>query len=122
MTQGFAKNVDMEDSKYTGVHRDTFNEKALYQIENVLRKKDTKPNEDEDRGIYRDTLNENALKEKDSESWKEIQQNTYTRWINVKLNPLNMRVDDLQMDLTNGLNLIALVEILSGKNKKNDGV
>ena len=115
MTQVTALKVDMEDNKCTGVHRDTFNENALYQIENVLRKKDTKPNEDEDRGIYRNALNENALKEKDSESWKEIQQNTYTRWINVKLNPLNMRVDDLQMDLMNGLNLIALVEVLSGK-------
>ena len=53
MTQGIAKNVDMEDSKCTGVHRDTFNENALYQIENVLRKKDANLNEDEDRGIYR---------------------------------------------------------------------
>ena len=35
----------MEDIKCAGVHRDTFNENALNQIENVLRKKDTKPNE-----------------------------------------------------------------------------
>ena len=70
---------------------------------------------DGDTGVYRETLNENALKDGDSQAWKEIQQNTYTRWINVKLNPLNKSVDDLKTGLTNGLNLIALVEVLSGK-------
>ena len=100
-----------------GIYRETFNENALRKIESDLLKKETNLGTNDDMGIYRGTLNENALKERDSESWKEIQQNTYKRWINVKLKPLNMSVDNLEKDLANGLNLIALIEVLSGKKK-----
>ncbi len=66
-----------------------------------------------DQGVYRETLNENALKNKNE--WTQIQQNTYTRWVNAKLKPSNKSITDLQTDLANGLNLIALVEVLSKK-------
>ena len=66
-----------------------------------------------DKGVYRETLNENALK--DPKEWTKIQQNTYTRWVNARLNPVNKNIENLQTDLANGLNLITLVEVLSSK-------
>ena len=47
--------------------------------------------------------------------WKRIQQNTFTRWANEHLKPRNRRIDSLETDLQDGLNLIALIEELSGK-------
>lgn len=47
--------------------------------------------------------------------WKKIQQNTFTRWANEHLKLLNRRIEDLQWDLSDGLNLIALIEVLSHK-------
>jgi filamin len=47
--------------------------------------------------------------------WKKIQQNTFTRWANEHLKLVNRRIEDLQWDLGDGLNLIALVEVLSHK-------
>ena len=47
--------------------------------------------------------------------WKKIQQNTFTRWANEHLKLVNRRIDDLQLDLADGLNIIALVEVLSHK-------
>ncbi|CDW56754.1 filamin C [Trichuris trichiura] len=47
--------------------------------------------------------------------WKRIQQNTFTRWVNEHLRNVQMRVDNLETDLTDGLILIKLVEILSKK-------
>lgn len=47
--------------------------------------------------------------------WKKIQQNTFTRWANEHLKLVNRRIDDLQWDLSDGLNIIALVEVLSHK-------
>uniref|UniRef100_A0A8D0APH8 Filamin B n=1 Tax=Sander lucioperca TaxID=283035 RepID=A0A8D0APH8_SANLU len=48
--------------------------------------------------------------------WKKIQQNTFTRWINEHLKCVNKRIGDLQLDLGDGLRLIALLEVLSHKN------
>uniref|UniRef100_A0A3B5BCJ8 Filamin B n=1 Tax=Stegastes partitus TaxID=144197 RepID=A0A3B5BCJ8_9TELE len=48
--------------------------------------------------------------------WKKIQQNTFTRWINEHLKCVNKRIVDLQLDLGDGLRLIALLEVLSHKN------
>ncbi|KAK5600034.1 hypothetical protein CRENBAI_011014 [Crenichthys baileyi] len=48
--------------------------------------------------------------------WKKIQQNTFTRWINEHLKCVNKRIGDLQLDLGDGLRLIALLEVLSQKN------
>ena len=47
--------------------------------------------------------------------WKKIQQNTFTRWANEHLKLVNRRVEDLQWDLSDGLNIIALIEVLSHK-------
>ncbi|XP_060926160.1 filamin-B isoform X1 [Limanda limanda] len=45
--------------------------------------------------------------------WKKIQQNTFTRWTNEHLKLVNKRIVDLQLDLGDGLRLIALLEVLS---------
>ena len=47
--------------------------------------------------------------------WKRIQKNTFTRWANEHLKQANKQIDDLQTDLGDGLKLIALLEVLSGK-------
>ncbi|KAK9529610.1 hypothetical protein VZT92_013690 [Zoarces viviparus] len=47
--------------------------------------------------------------------WKKIQQNTFTRWTNEHLKCVNKRIGDLQLDLGDGLRLIALLEVLSHK-------
>ncbi|KAM7005424.1 filamin B a isoform 2-T2 [Tautogolabrus adspersus] len=47
--------------------------------------------------------------------WKKIQQNTFTRWTNEHLKCVNKRIVDLQVDLGDGLKLIALLEVLSQK-------
>ncbi|KAI1882170.1 hypothetical protein AGOR_G00247920 [Albula goreensis] len=47
--------------------------------------------------------------------WKKIQQNTFTRWCNEHLKCMNKRINDLQKDLTDGLKLIGLLEVLSQK-------
>ncbi|VDN17564.1 unnamed protein product [Gongylonema pulchrum] len=48
-------------------------------------------------------------------AWKKIQQNTFTRWVNQHLKPVNDTVTDLETDFEEGLKLIRLVEVLSGK-------
>lgn len=47
--------------------------------------------------------------------WKIIQKNTFTRWANEHLKTVNKNVVDLEYDFADGLRLIALVEVLSGK-------
>uniref|UniRef100_A0A7M4FPR4 Filamin B n=1 Tax=Crocodylus porosus TaxID=8502 RepID=A0A7M4FPR4_CROPO len=47
--------------------------------------------------------------------WKRIQQNTFTRWCNEHLRCVNKRIGNLQHDLSDGLRLIALLEVLSQK-------
>lgn len=47
--------------------------------------------------------------------WKRIQRNTFTRWANNHINSVNKHIEDLEQDLSDGLRLIALIEVLSGK-------
>ena len=47
--------------------------------------------------------------------WKRIQENTFTRWVNEHLRQANTSINDLETDFSNGLKLIALLEVLSGK-------
>ena len=47
--------------------------------------------------------------------WKLIQKNTFTRWANEHLKTVNKHLIDLETDLGDGLRLLALVEVLSGK-------
>ena len=50
--------------------------------------------------------------------WKLIQQKTFTRWCNEHLRHQGMIIDDLAVDLSDGLRLIALLEVLSQKRIK----
>lgn len=47
--------------------------------------------------------------------WKRIQQNTFTRWANEHLKTVNKGIANLETDLSDGLRLIALIEVLSGR-------
>ncbi|XP_064632240.1 filamin-A-like isoform X7 [Lineus longissimus] len=51
----------------------------------------------------------------DDAQWKLIQKNTFTRWANEHLKTCNKHIGDLDTDLGDGLRLIALVEVLSGR-------
>jgi len=68
-----------------------------------------------------DEEEEMALKERDladDAQWKIIQKNTFTRWANEHLKTVNKTLVDLEADLSDGLRLVALVEVLSGKKFK----
>ena len=47
--------------------------------------------------------------------WKQIQKNTFTRWCNEHLKCVQKRIASLETDLSDGLRLIALLEVLSQK-------
>ncbi|XP_063704506.1 filamin-A-like isoform X2 [Culicoides brevitarsis] len=47
--------------------------------------------------------------------WKRIQHNTFTRWTNVHLKCIEKQIESLETDFSDGLNLIALIEVLSQK-------
>ena len=51
----------------------------------------------------------------DDAIWKRIQQNTFTRWANEHLKTVNKYVACLESDFSDGIRLLALVEVLSGK-------
>ncbi|VDN01780.1 unnamed protein product [Thelazia callipaeda] len=48
-------------------------------------------------------------------AWKKIQQNTFTRWVQQKLSQVDEKITDLATDFEEGLKLIRLIEVLSGK-------
>ena len=50
-----------------------------------------------------------------ADDWKGIQKKTFTRWCNTYLKERMLKVDDLQTELSDGLKLIQLLEIISGK-------
>lgn len=54
----------------------------------------------------------------DDAQWKIIQKNTFTRWANEHLKTVNRSISDLEADFSDGLRLIALIEVLSGKKFK----
>jgi filamin len=47
--------------------------------------------------------------------WKKIQQNTFTRWANEHLKTVEKHIGNLETDLSDGLRLITLIEVLAGK-------
>ncbi|XP_015833310.1 filamin-A isoform X1 [Tribolium castaneum] len=47
--------------------------------------------------------------------WKKIQQNTFTRWANEHLKTVQKHIGNLETDLSDGLRLITLIEVLAGK-------
>lgn len=54
----------------------------------------------------------------DDAQWKLIQKNTFSRWANEHLKTVNQQLTDLEADFSDGLRLVALVEVLSGKKFK----
>lgn len=51
----------------------------------------------------------------DDAQWKLIQKNTFTRWANEHLKTVNKHLADLETDLSDGLRLLNLVEVLAAK-------
>ena len=51
-------------------------------------------------------------------SWLQVQERTFTNWVNDKLCDTNCIVADLSTDLSDGITLPKLLEILSGKKLK----
>ena len=47
--------------------------------------------------------------------WKRIQKKTFTRWCNEHLKVQDLFLEDLSTDLSDGVRLIALIEVLSHK-------
>ena len=47
--------------------------------------------------------------------WKKIQKKTFTRWCNEHLKKQQMLIEDLAEDFADGIKLIVLLELLSGK-------
>ncbi|BFZ10498.1 hypothetical protein BsWGS_13537 [Bradybaena similaris] len=54
----------------------------------------------------------------DDAQWKKIQKNTFTRWANEHLKTVNKQLADLESDFSDGLRLVSLIEVLSGKKFK----
>eukprot|EP01088_Endostelium_zonatum_P011654 TRINITY_DN25809_c0_g1_i1.p1 TRINITY_DN25809_c0_g1~~TRINITY_DN25809_c0_g1_i1.p1 ORF type:complete len:439 (-),score=105.21 TRINITY_DN25809_c0_g1_i1:59-1375(-) len=48
-------------------------------------------------------------------NWQDIQQNTFTQWCNHHLKDRGMHINDLKTDLRDGVLLVNLLEIISGK-------
>ncbi|XP_017847553.1 filamin-A isoform X2 [Drosophila busckii] len=88
-------------------YNDNYNnnyEPAFYQ---QVQSEQYEENFDEDMEAERD-LAEDA-------QWKKIQQNTFTRWANEHLKTIDRSINNLETDLSDGLRLIALIEVLSQK-------
>ena len=51
----------------------------------------------------------------ESSEWKKIQQRTFTRYVNHHLKRVGSSIDSLETDLADGLKLILLISVLSGK-------
>ncbi|KAJ9658516.1 alpha-actinin [Neophaeococcomyces mojaviensis] len=47
--------------------------------------------------------------------WVNVQEKTFTKWLNNKIKPRKVQVKDLSTDLSNGVNLIHLLELLSNE-------
>jgi hypothetical protein len=51
----------------------------------------------------------------DNPEWVLIQKKTFTRWANTFLLQRGLRIDDVEKDLNDGLMMINLLELISGK-------
>jgi len=52
-------------------------------------------------------------------NWVNVQKKTFTRWVNTYLAEKMMKVNDIQWDLSDGLSLLALLEVISSKTVAN---
>lgn len=75
--------------------------------EKSIRRKSNVNGQDDDDWVTQDLA--------DDAVWKRIQQNTFTRWANEHLKTVNKYIACLEADLSDGIRLLALVEVLSGK-------
>lgn len=69
-------------------------------------------------GAYEEVEDEMVATERElaeDAQWKRIQQNTFTRWANEHLKTVNKNIGNLETDLSDGLRLITLIEVLAGK-------
>uniref|UniRef100_A0A1A9V6E3 Calponin-homology (CH) domain-containing protein n=1 Tax=Glossina austeni TaxID=7395 RepID=A0A1A9V6E3_GLOAU len=67
---------------------------------------------------YNESFDDDMEAERDlaeDAQWKKIQQNTFTRWANEHLKTIDRSINNLETDLSDGLRLIALIEVLSQK-------
>src|SRR6185312_15709816 len=48
-------------------------------------------------------------------NWVDIQQNAFTRWCNEHLKDRGYHINDMKTDLSDGIKLVNLLEIISGK-------
>jgi len=51
----------------------------------------------------------------ESLKWVQVQKKTFTRWCNTYLVQRRLQIDDLSKDLESGINLLNLLEQISGK-------
>lgn len=70
---------------------------------------------DESQGDFDEDMSAAERDLAEDAQWKRIQQNTFTRWANEHLKTVNKHIQNLETDLSDGLNLITLIEVLSGK-------
>ncbi|XP_063602144.1 filamin-A-like isoform X3 [Penaeus indicus] len=66
-------------------------------------------------GVEEDEMSATERELAEDAQWKRIQQNTFTRWANEHLKSVSKHIGNLETDLSDGLRLIALIEVLSGK-------
>lgn len=89
------------------------NEEGVYEsgpvVQQPARPDDHSEADDEDEMV----ATERELAE--DAQWKKIQQNTFTRWANEHLKTVEKHIGNLETDLSDGLRLITLIEVLSGR-------
>uniref|UniRef100_A0A9J7XGK7 Filamin B, beta (actin binding protein 278) n=1 Tax=Cyprinus carpio carpio TaxID=630221 RepID=A0A9J7XGK7_CYPCA len=66
-------------------------------------------------GDFKYSVTAAAINLADDAPWKKIQKNTFTRWCNEHLKSVELQICDLKFDLSDGLILISLLEVLSHK-------
>lgn len=64
--------------------------------------------------FFRDFIEMASDKHLDAE-WKRIQKKTFTRWCNEHLKAKLLKIEDLSKDLSDGVKLVVLLELLSQK-------
>ncbi|KAF4096786.1 filamin-A isoform X3 [Onychostoma macrolepis] len=66
-------------------------------------------------GDFKGSVTAAAINLAEDAPWKKIQKNTFTRWCNEHLKSVELQISELKFDLSDGLILISLLEVLSHK-------
>ncbi|KAK7090869.1 filamin-C-like isoform X2 [Littorina saxatilis] len=64
---------------------------------------------------HKEALTRRASLNYTDQGWVDIQRTTFKNWVNEQLRPLGLDVEDLRTDFTDGVNLVTLVEALTGR-------